>query len=413
MSQSYRARLIDGTLRDLLAAVPAVMLVGPRAVGKTTTAVRHAGSIVRLDRDAEAIPFRADPDAALEGLPEPVLLDEWQIVPEVLGAVKRAIDADARPGRFLITGSVRSDVDSRSWPGTGRLVRLKMYGLAMREQLERIAQESFIERAAAGQELVPADPTPDVRGYVELALRGGFPELALAIPQTARRIWLESYVEHLLTRDVEDVGTHRDAGRLRRYLEAYAINTAGIVEEATLCQAAGISRPTAVAYERLLQDLMVVDAVAAWTTNRLKRLVLAPKRFMVEPAIVGAVLGIDAPDVMRDGLILGRLLETFVASQLRPELTLAGTRPRLFHVRQQQGRFEIDLLAEVGARRVIAIEVKASAAPSMDDAKHVIRLRDELGDSFVRGIVLHTGPRAYRLSDRVVAAPISTLWTGG
>jgi len=168
-----------------------------------------------------------------------------------------------------------------------------------------------------------------------------------------------------------------------------------------------------VAYERLLQDLMVVDAVAAWTTNRLKRLVLAPKRFMVEPAIVGAVLGIDAPDVMRDGLILGRLLETFVASQLRPELTLAGTRPRLFHVRQQQGRFEIDLLAEVGARRVIAIEVKASAAPSMDDAKHVIRLRDELGDSFVRGIVLHTGPRAYRLSDRVVAAPISTLWTGG
>ena len=347
------------------------MLVGPRAVGKTTTAVRHARSIVRLDRDAEAIPFLADPDAALEGLPEPVLLDEWQVVPGVLGAVKRAIDADARPGRFLIAGSVRSDVDSGAWPGTGRLVRLKMYGLTVREQLERIARESLIERATSGQELVPADDTPDVRGYVELALRGGFPELALAIPQAARLVWLESYVEHLLTRDVEDVGTHRDAGRLRRYLEAYAINTAGIVDEVTLCQAAGISRPTAVAYERLLRDLVVVDPVAAWTTNRLKRLVLAPKRFLVEPAMVGAVLGMDADDVMRDGHVLGRLLESFVASQLRPELTVAGTRPRLFHVRQQQGRFEIDLLAEVGARRVIAIEVKASAAPRVDDAKHV------------------------------------------
>jgi predicted AAA+ superfamily ATPase len=185
------------------------------------------------------------------------------------------------------------------------------------------------------------------------------------------------------------------------------------VDETTLCQAAGISRPTAAAYERLLQDLVVVDPVAAWTTNRLKRLVLGPKRFMVEPAMVGAVLGVDIDDVMRDGLILGRLLETFVASQLRAELALAGTRPRLFHVRQQQGRLEIDLLAEVGARRVIAIEVKASAAPSSEDARHVIRLRDELGDDFVRGIVLHTGPRAYRLSERIVAAPISTLWAEG
>jgi predicted AAA+ superfamily ATPase len=203
-------RLIDRRISELLAAVPALMLVGPRAIGKTTTALRHARSIVRLDRDAEAIPFRADPDAALEGLPEPVLLDEWQAVPEVIGAVKRAVDADARPGRFLVTGSVRSDVDPRAWPGTGRLIRLTMYGLTVREQLGRIAQASMLERAAMGRDLIPSNDTPDIRGYVALALRGGFPELALAIPRPARRIWLESYVEQLVTRDMEGVGAHRD-----------------------------------------------------------------------------------------------------------------------------------------------------------------------------------------------------------
>lgn len=182
------------------------------------------------------------------------------------------------------------------------------------------------------------------------------------------------------------------------------------VGEATLCQAAGISRPTAMAYERLLRDLIITEPIAAWTSNRLKRLVLAPKRFVVDPAIASAVLGVGVEDVMRDGFILGRIIESFVVSQLRPELAMAGSRPRLFHVRQQQGRLEIDLLAEVGARRVIAIEVKADAAPKADAARHIFRLRDEVGDAFVQGVVLHTGPRVYRLGERVIAAPISSIW---
>ncbi len=106
----------------------AVLLVGPRATGKTTTARRLSASVVRLDRPAEAAAFLADPDAALARLTEPVLLNEWQAVPDVLGAVKRAVDDDPRPGRFLLTGSVLADLDAATWPGTGRLVRLAMYG---------------------------------------------------------------------------------------------------------------------------------------------------------------------------------------------------------------------------------------------------------------------------------------------
>ena len=407
----YRPRLVDRLLDDLLAELPALFVTGPRATGKTTTAARRARSIVHLDREAEAIAFRADPDAAMRGLPEPILLDEWQAVPGVLGAVKRAVDTRPEPGRYLVTGSVRSDVEGELWPGTGRLTRIPMFGMTIREQLGLGSFVPFFDRVAAGEDLAPAVDTPDLRGYVDLLLRSGFPEPTLRLAESPRRRWLDSYVEHLLTRDAEQVDRGRDPWRLRRYLEALALNTAGIVDDRTLFEAAGINRKTALAYERLLVNLAVVEAIPAWTSNRLKRLVLSPKRYVVEPALVGAVLGIDVDFVIRSGDLLGRLLDTFVAAQLRAELASASSRPRLYHVRQQQGRFEVDLLAELGGGRLIGIEVKADAAPSADSARHLAALRDRYPETFVAGIVLHTGPRAYRLGDRLAAAPISTLWS--
>jgi hypothetical protein len=406
----YVPRLVDPLLDALSAELPALFLTGPRASGKTTTASRRAATIVRLDREAEAVAFRADPDAALRGLREPVLIDEWQVVPGVLGAVKRAVDADPRPGRFLVTGSVRGDLDGETWPGTGRLTRVPLYGMTIREQTEVGLGSPFLDRVMAGQDLLPAPDTTDLRGYVELALRGGFPEPALRLGDIARRAWLESYVDHVITRDAAQVDGGRDPTRLRRYLEAYAINTAGIVHERTLFEAAAINRKTAQAYERLLTNLVVVEALPAWTSNRLKRLVLMPRRHVVDPAVVGAVLGLDPDLVLRRGDLLGRLLESLVIAQLRAELAVSAGRPRLYHVRQQQGRLEVDLLAELAGGHLIAIEVKADAAPSSESARHLATLRDRYSDHFVAGLVLHTGPRVYRLGDRIVAAPISVLW---
>jgi hypothetical protein len=261
-----------------------------------------------------------------------------------------------------------------------------------------------------GDELLPAIDTPDLRGYVDLLLRSGFPEPALRLSRAAADRWLESYVEHLVTRDAELVERGRDPARLRRYLEAVALNTAGIVEDKTIWEAAGIDRKTSLAYERLLLNLQVVELTPAWTANRLKRLVISPKRYVIDPALAGAVLRLDANAVLRNGDLMGRLLDTFVASQLRAELAVTAARPRIYHVRQQQGRFEIDLLAELGGGAIVAMEVKATSAPGIEDARHLAGLRDRYGDSFVAGVVFHTGPRAYALGERIVAAPISAFW---
>ncbi len=412
MERSYTPRLVDGLISDLFRELPAILVVGPRATGKTTTAARHARTVVRLDEPAEAVAFAADPDAALRGLDEPVLLDEWQAVPSVLGAVKRSVDVNSAPGRFLVAGSVRGDLQAEGWPGTGRLVRVGMSGLTVRELVGNIDGPTFVDRVASGlgESLrVPPD-APDLRDYVDLALRSGFPEPALHLSDLNRRRWLDSYLDQLLTRDVAELGVHRDPERLHRYFEALALNTAGVVPNKTLWEAGGVNAKTADAYDLLLRNLLVVDAVPAWSTNRVKRLVRTSKRYVVDPGLVGAVLRLDTDGVLRDGDLLGRLLDTFVAAQLRAELPVNATRARMYHLRQDAGRHEIDLVAELGAERVVAIEVKADSAPRADASRHLRWLRDEIGDRFVAGVVFHTGPRIFQMDDRIVAAPVCTLW---
>ena len=363
---------------------------------------------MRLDRALEAEAFRADPDVALREYEEPILLDEWQEEPGVLGAVKRAVDEDPRPGRFLLTGSVGAELDAATWPGTGRVVRVAMYGMTVREQLGRAQGPALLDVLAAGDAPgVPRDP-PDLRGYVDLALKSGFPDPALRMAARARTRWLDGYVEQLLTRDAAGVDPGRDPARLGRYLEAYALNTAGIVADATLFESAGVNRRSAVAYERLLTSLFVADALPAWSSNRLKRLSKTRKRHLVDPALIASILQLDAGAVLRNDL-LGRVLESFVVAQVRAELPVCASRPRLYHLREEHGRHEVDLLAELGAGKLMAFEVKAGAA-DLRAARHLTWLRERLGERFARGVVLHTGPRAFELDDRILALPICALW---
>ena len=386
------------------------MLIGPRACGKTTTAARYAATVIRLDTERGSAALRADPDAALRNRVEPVLLDEWQALPSVMGAVKRAVDSERRPGRFLITGSARANTDERLWPGTGRVVIVPMYPLTVAEKLGRPVRP-FIDRVVAGESLRGDDAQPDLADYLRLAVGGGFPEPALELSETGARRWLGTYADQVALRDARAHGSEPDPGRLRRYLEAVAINSAGTPQDSTIYQAAGIDRRTAHSYERLLSDLVVVDHLPAWSTNRLKRLSRTPKRYVIDSGLLAGILGVGVEEVLADGALLGSMIDTFVVAQLRAEAAAARTRYRLSHLRDQNGRREVDVIAELGGNRLVGIEVKAAAGVGLSDARHLVWLRDALRDRFTAGVVLHTGPDTFELADRIVAAPISALWT--
>jgi predicted AAA+ superfamily ATPase len=413
MTGAYVTRIIDGLLDDLLMSFPAVSLIGPRAAGKTTTAIRRAATVLRLDDPAIRQSVAASPDAMIAGLPEPIVLDEWQEVPEVLGAVKRSVDTDPAPGRFILTGSVRAELENQVWPGTGRILQVPMYGMSVRERLGNSSAGPFIDRIVTEGASAAAAPSAhlNIRDYLDLILTGSFPEPALRLPGSSRRRWFSGYIDQMITRDVPAIAPRRDPEMLRRYLSTLAINTAGIATETTLWSAAGVDRKTGQAYQGLFQRMFVLDVVPAWFSNRLKRLVKAPKRYLVDPALAAAVLGLGQDAILYGPDMLGRLLDTFVAAQLRAELAASGLDPRLYHLREEHGRREVDLLIETASGQIAAIEVKAASVVNTADARHLAWLRDEIGDQFAAGVVLHTGPHTFPIADKIVAAPVSSLWS--
>lgn len=264
--------------------------------------------------------------------------------------------------------------------------------------------------AEGGGETRPTDSVPNLRDYVQMALRGGFPQSALGMPERARRRWLDTYAAEIVGRDAALADNGIDRGRLGRYFAAYAHQCARITDDSLLYATAGIDRRTAQAYLDLLERIYVVSELPAWSSNRTKRLVKRPKRFLVDSSLFAAVTGTTAAGVMRDADLLGRLIETFVVAQLRAQVTVSEHRCTLHHLRQHNGRHEVDVVIELGSGQIVGIEIKASATPSRDDARHLAWLRDQERDRFLAGLVLHTGPGIIPLGDRLWAAPISAVW---
>ena len=408
----YLPRLIDELLRELLAEVPAILVAGPRACGKTTSAQQFAASTLRLDKPDEAAATRADVDLAV-GADEPLLIDEWQFVPEILGAVKRAVDQDGRPARFLLTGSAAADLGPAGWAMTGRVVKVKMWGLTERELTGAISIPSLIDVLFNGEIASIGSPVdaPDLREYIERSLRGMLPPVALGVSDRIRQRRLAAYLDQITLRDIADLGERRDPRLIRMYLLAIAANTAGLPDHKVLFDAARIDRRTAHMYDSLLEGLFVTEQIPPWSSNRLSRLTRASKRHLVDPAYVGPLMGVDVRSVLRSADLMGRIIDTFVVAQIRPELEVCVPGVTMYHVRQEGGAHEIDLLLEAPDGRVVAIEVKAGSAPDRSDAKHLIWLRDQLGEQFVCGVVFHTGRKPFKLEERIHALPISVIWS--
>ncbi len=367
---------------------------------------------MRLDAPEQALAFRGSPDAVLATYPTPVLIDEWQSEPESMGAVKRAVDAGSGAGRFLLTGSVRARLGSAGWPGTGRVVPLPMYGLTVGERERRDQAADLIERLFDDEDLSAArlDPAPTLVDYVDHAVRGGFPD-AVGLSDLARSNWYEGYVDQLIRHDVPEVADVRNSSGLALLLRAVALNTAGQPDLATLAGAAGLDHRTAKTYLDLLEDLRIIERVPAWATNRLSRMVKLPKYYIVDPGMGAHLAGDSRDGVLRNGDRLGRLVDTFVMSQLRPLLKLASPVVSAFHLRDANQTREVDLVLETASGHIIAIEIKAAAAVTARDAKNLIWLSDRLGSTFHRGIVLHTGTTTYPLDDRIWAMPIAAIWS--
>ncbi|MDE0067429.1 MAG: DUF4143 domain-containing protein [Acidimicrobiaceae bacterium] len=413
--EAYTDRISDHVLARHLAVWPAEFITGPRAVGKTTTALRHARSALRLDRPAELGVVLDDADAAIAEGPFPLLIDEWQHAPDVLAAVKRAVDTGmGQSGQYIITGSARNDLHLGQWPLTGRVLPVSLWPLTGRERFGDASAPSLFDRwGTDGRFTIPEDP-PNVLGYLDIALDGGFPGAIASSAVGAREDWMRAYVDVATTRDLEELspgsGRRRSPVSLRRYLTACATHTSGVVPDTALARAAGVDRRTGLGYHEMVTVMRLIDDVPAWHSNRLKRLTSTPKRYLSDAGLAAWLIGVGREALARDAHTRARIIDTYVAAQLRVEVEAAGGRAHLYHLRTQGGEHEIDLVVEFG-RQVAALEIKTSSAPRPRDARHIAWLRDQLPpEQFAGGVVFHTGPRRYWLGDRIEAVPIAGLW---
>ncbi|MBD5784721.1 ATP-binding protein [Cellulosimicrobium terreum] len=418
---SYVRRLADVALDDLLVDLPAVALQGAKGVGKTATARRRAGRTVRFDvaqeRDAfAAAPFDLEPQGT-------TLLDEWQLHPSSWDQVRRAVDDGAPPGSYILAGS-SAPPGAHIHSGAGRIVTLRMRPLSLVERGVGEPAVSLSRLLDGGRGTIRSETPVDLDHYVDEIFGSGFPGLR-ALPTPRRETWLDGYLSHTVEKEFAEQGTSvRRPASLRAWLSAYAAATASTAAYARILDAAtaGIStkpaRDTTLVYRDVLSRTFVLDPIEAWIPvfNPLKRLTRTPKHFLADPALVVRLLGLHREDVRtgrdaarldpRSGSMLGPLFEHLVAQSVQVYAQAAGA--RVGHLRQQDGRHEIDLVVERG-RRVVAIEVKLAATVEDRDVRHLVWLRDQLGDDLVDAVVVTTGPYAYRRRDGIAVVPAALL----
>jgi len=351
---------------------------------------------------------------ALAGLPKPLLLDEWQEVPEVLGAIKRSVDLDRTPGSFILTGSVRVDDAAQTWPATGRVVRLVTLPMTQREILGRLPGRLFVDRVITEQ-VGGLEPPPGARmglkDYLTAALMGGFPDVVLNLDAFGREVWLQGYIDQLVSDDAPLLRRRVDPFGFAAFVEAFAVASAAVTLASTLGRAAVIDPRTARAYLELLTRLLVADQVPAWRSNRLSEVSAAKKLYLTDSGLLAAVTNADMSVLLQDGRLVGQLVETFVVQQIRAEAQMSSSRVNLRHLRNRGGHREVDLILDYGkGRGVVGVAIKATSAPHRDDAKHLMWLREKIGSAFHLGVVLHTGSELIELDQKILAAPISTLW---
>lgn len=422
-TMAYRRRVLDDELDMLLGALPAIAIDGPKAVGKTSTAEIRARSVIQLDSRPVREAVAADPESILIR-PRPVLIDEWQKVPETWDVIRRAVDRDRTPGQFLLTGSATPQRDATAHSGAGRITRLRMRPLAFSERgiaTPTVSLERLLTGAAG-----TVEGHTDVRlaDYIAEIMASGFPGLR-GLPDRLLRGELDSYVHNAVDRDIPEQGlTVRKPAVLLDWLRAYAAATAGTASYTEILDAAtpGISdkpaRSTTITYRDALQQLWLLDPLPAWapTGQEFARLGQTPTHHLADPALAARLLGLThhalldgagTPLGPQHGTMLGRLFESLATLSVR--VLAQRSEATLAHLRTRNGDHEIDLMLTNPEGKALAAEIKLSGTVSDHDLRHLKWLTSKYTDHVIDRVVITTGPVAHRRPDGIAIVPLALL----
>lgn len=404
----HAARAVNEALSD----TRVVIINGARQSGKSTLA-----RIVAADRPTEwrtldSATIRqaamADPTGFVAGHEGLMVIDEIQRAPELMLAIKEQVDADPRPGRFLVTGSARI-LGLRGLPDAlpGRTQTIELWPFSQGE-IDG-SPDGFVDAVFAAGPSVSHASDLGRADYAGRVVRGGFPEAVGRESDRRREAFFDAYAADLIARDVKQLSEIERTEQMRSLLGLVAARSAQLLVGNSLAAAAGLPAQTAHRYLGLLEEVFLIKRVPAWSRNLSSRAVGTPKVAFVDSGMAANVLGATARSLVRPSGQFGPLLEGFVLMELARQLTWAQERVRLFHYRTKD-KLEVDAVLENRQGMVVGVEVKAASTVRPEDFRGLRHLADRVGPDFLAGIVLYTGTQTLPFGPVMRAVPVSALW---
>jgi len=334
------------------------------------------------------------------------MIDEVQLVPDLLYAIKQAVDEDPAPGRFLLTGSANALTAPKiSESLAGRVRRIELWPLAQSEI--RGSTGNFADRILAGDPPQIADAPVGREAFTEVVARGGYPAV-YGMSERQRRAWYRDYVQSIVERDLRDIASAHKLSEMPKLLRLLASSSAKLLDFRKLAADLQISDKTVSAYVALLRTVFLVHTAPAWRPGLRSRELQAPKLYFVDTGLLLQQLGADEARLAGDDQVTGYALETFCGTEILKHLSWAAEDVTLRHYRGQDA--EIDIVLETQSGDLAAVEVKARASIRARDWRVIRDLRERSGQRFKAGVVLYAGRQTVPLGDRIWAVPISGLW---
>jgi hypothetical protein len=413
----YLPRFADAELQARLSSAGAVVIEGAKAVGKTATAQRQAGSVVFLDTDLHArAAAELDPSLVLEG-ETPRLIDEWQTIPAIWNHIRRESDERGAPGQFILTGSAVAADDATRHTGAGRISRVRMRTLSLHES-DASSGAVTLSGIMQSQEISAQAAQPKLPDLVDLIIRGGWPA-TIDREMTSATRYVVDYLEEMSRTDIVRVdNVRRDPTLVRKLLRSLARNTSTEATLQTLATDIGgsdapLGIDTTRDYLSALERLFIVENQPAWSPNLRSKSILrkAPKRHFIDPSLAVAALRADRARLLEDLNLLGLLFESLVVRDLR--IYASANDATVSHYRDNTG-LEVDALVEAGDGKWAAFEIKLGGDTGIDDAAaSLLRFRDrvdtsKIGDPAKLAVIVGTG-YAYEREDGIAVVPITHL----
>mgnify|MGYP006193029247 FL=1 len=404
-------RLIAPHLLEAMSDTPVVLLAGPRQAGKTTLVKEIAGNsgefrYLTLDDALTLLSAQEDPVGMIRSLDRAVI-DEIQRAPGLLLAIKKSVDEDRRPGRFLLTGSANlmalpTVADSLA----GRMETLSLLPLSQSEIAGQSA--NWLDRVFADH-LPQAGSSARDDDLIGRVLRGGYPEALTRSTDRRRTTWARQYLAAIVERDVRDIANIDKLDQLPRFLRALAQMAGQMCNYSQLGGQVGIDNKTAAKYLGIFEQMYLLQRVDVWARNRLKRMVKMPKLQFIDAGLLATLLDLTAEETQKDKTRFGHVLETFVYAELLKHASTAEGDYQLLYYRDAD-QVEVDVVIENAAGQVVGVEIKSSATVKESDLRGLRKLAGLAGADFKMGVLLYDGDETLPLGDNIWAAPLSTLW---